>query len=233
MACLEDIQSTAHVALAQPDQRVHRLGANLHILLVDNLDHQLPDVGLLQRTEAEARAAAQQRGAELVRVIGNDAEARVGRVLFHDAAQRHLRRVGHGVGLVEDNQLVPRHGCFGAAAHAEDLLGGGKRLDLLAHHVDAAVVGRVELQHHLPHLGGTVDAPREGQDGRGLARAGRAVEEQVRQAVGVDKLVNGGEDVLVAFDVVEGLWSVLFDPAEGLASVAGHFKGEIFVCLFL
>lgn len=34
----------------------------------------------------------------------------------------------------------------------------------------------------------------------------------MREAVGVDEFVDGGEDVLVAGDVVEGYGSVFFDP---------------------
>lgn len=222
MACLQHVEGAAHVALAQLDKGIHGLGANLDGLVVDNLDDELADVGLLEGAEAEARAAAEQRGAELVGVVGNDAEARVGRVLFHDAAQRHLRRVGHGVCFVEDDELEAGHGGCArrlGAAHAEDLLGAGKGLDLLAHHVDAAVVGGVELEDHLPHVGGAVDAPREGEDRRRLARAGGAVEEEVGEAVGLDELVDGGEDVLVAFDVVERLWSVFFNPGGACISI--------------
>ena len=150
-------------------------------------------------------------------VVGNDTEARVHSVLFHDPSQRHLGRVGHGIRLIQDDELVPGRGRgsprrLGAAAHGEDLLRAGKRLDLFPHHVDATVVGGVEFQHHLPHVGGAVDPPRERQDGRGLARAGGPVEEEMWQAVGVDEFVNGREDVLVARDVGEGRWAILFHP---------------------
>lgn len=37
----------------------------------------------------------------------------------------------------------------------------------------------------------------------------------MREAVGVDELVDGGEDVLVAGDVVEGCGAVFFDPDAG------------------
>lgn len=32
------------------------------------------------------------------------------------------------------------------------------------------------------------------------------------EAVGVDKLVDGGQDVVMARDIFEGVWAVLFDP---------------------
>lgn len=126
-------------------------------------------------------------------VVGNDAEPRVGRVLLHDPSQGHLGRVGHGVGLVQNDELVTGHasGARGCA-DGEDLLGGRERLDLLAHHVDTSVVRGVELQHHLPHVVFAIDAPGEGQDGRGLARSRRAVEEEMRESVRIDKLVDGG-----------------------------------------
>ena len=102
---------------------------------------QPPDVGLLQRREAEAGAAGQQRGRELVRVVCDDAEARVGRILFHDAAQRHLGRRCHGVSFVEDDEFerCERRGA-GLRCGGEDLLGAAERFDLLADHVDTSVV---------------------------------------------------------------------------------------------
>jgi hypothetical protein len=79
-----------------------------------------------------------------MRVIGNNAKPRIRCVLFHDSSQRHLRRIRHGIRLVKHNQLEAGNGVsrtiLGSTAHSEDLLGTGKRLDLLAHDVDASVV---------------------------------------------------------------------------------------------
>lgn len=126
-----------------------------------------------------------------MRVIRNDAEPRVGGILLHDAPERHLRRARHGVGLVEDDELVARdagdgrrrRGPLGRGAQREDLLRRRKRLDLLAHHVDAAVVRRVQLQHHLSHVLGPVDASRQREDRRRLACAWRAVEEEMGESL--------------------------------------------------
>lgn len=119
-------------------------------------------------------------------VVCDDAEAGVGGVLFHDAAQGHLRRGRHGVGLVEDDELEGREG--GAVARlgprGEDLSGGGEGLDLLADDVDASVVGCVQLQDHLAHVFDAIYAAGEGEDGGGFAGAGGAVEEEVRQPLG-------------------------------------------------
>ena len=83
---------------------------------------------------------------------------------------------------------------------------------MLAHNVDATVVGSVEFEDLLAHVFGAVDLAREGEDGGGFAGAGRAVEEEVRETVGADEAVDGLEDVFVAGDVVEGVWSVFLDP---------------------
>lgn len=148
-----------------------------------------------------------------MRVIRNNAEPRVGRVLLHDPAQRHLRRRRHGVRLIEDNQLIRRHRLGpGLGGGREDLPRAGERLDLLAHDVDAAVVGGVELEHHLPHVLDAVDAPGQCEDGGGLAGAGGAVEEEVGEAVGFHEAVDGGDDVLVAGDVFEGVGAVFLYP---------------------
>lgn len=146
-------------------------------------------------------------------VVGDYAEPGVSRVLFHNPPQGHLRRVGHGIGFVEDDELEagdaagPR-----CTADGEYLFGGSERLDLLAHNVDAAVVGGVELEHHLSHVVLAVYAPGEGQDGRRLPGAGGAVEQEVWQPIRVDEFVDGCEDVLVARDVAQRHRPVLLDP---------------------
>lgn len=85
-----------------------------------------------------------------------------------------------------------------------------KRLDLLAHDVNAAIVGGVQLSKSgsatrfspkrapLAHLEAVVPQRRarpidlacHGENRRGLAGAGRAIEEQVRNAVLRDELVD-------------------------------------------
>jgi len=147
VAGLEHVEGATHIAPAQLHKRVGGIGKDLDVLFPNDLVHQHPDIGFLERAEPETSAPGQQGGRQLVGVVGNDAESGVDRVLFHDAAESHLRRVGHGIGLVENDELEPRAG--GRAARAagprgggdgEDLLGGGKSLDLLADDVDASVV---------------------------------------------------------------------------------------------
>lgn len=213
MASLQDVERPTHVPLAQLDQGLGRLGQDLDALLLNHLIDQHPDVPLLQRTEPKPCAPGQQRGAELVRVVGNDAEPRVGRVFFHDASQRHLRRIRHGIRLVENDQLEATEAGARCPAEAEDLFCGCKRLDLLPHHIDAAIVRGVELKHHLSHVIGAVDSSGEGEDGRGLSGARGPVEEEVGKSVRVNEFVDGCEDVLVARHIVERRGSVFFNPA--------------------
>jgi hypothetical protein len=154
-----------------------------------------------------------------MRIIRNHTEPRVRGVLLHDAAQRHLRRRGHGVRFVEDDELVLRDlgGGLLGLAEAEDLLGGGEGADLLADDVDAAVVGGVQLQDHLAHVLGAVDAAGESEDGGGLARSWWAIEQQVRQAVRFDEAVDSLQDLMVPGDVVQCVRTVLFYPKAWLA----------------
>lgn len=98
-------------------------------------------------------------------VVGNDAEASVGRVLFHDATEGHLRCGSHGIGLVENDELETRQPrARRGGAKGEDLLGGGKSLDLLAHNVDTTVIGSVQLEHHLAHVCGAIDLAGQGEN---------------------------------------------------------------------
>lgn len=125
------------------------------------------------------------------------------------SSQCKLGVLGHRVALVQDNQLeracaaavvvvvkantaleqpcVPPHGQHSRAC---------KILDLLAHNVDAAVVRSVELEDHLwatvaIHLVG------ERQDGGCLAGAWGTIQQQVRQAVGIQQ----------ALDWALGVWA--------------------------
>ena len=173
VARLQHVQGTAHVALRQVHQRVDRVCGNIDALRGNNEVDDAPDVVGFERGEAEARAAGEQRGGQFVRVVGDDAEARVGGVLFHDAAERHLRRGRHGVGFVEDDELeaaeaVRGWGCAVGGVGlglgwlllgggGEDLFGAGEGLDLFADDVDAAVVGGVEFEDHLAHVLWSVD----------------------------------------------------------------------------
>lgn len=124
------------------------------------------------------------------------------------SSERELRIAGHGVRLVEDDQLQ---------AGAEQLLRAGKLLDLLANHVNAAVVRGVELKQgsrtrvnapicahlpqtdfrfkhtHLEHHGREIVAihlPCARKNGGGFAGSRRAVEQQVRQLVGLDQPIH-------------------------------------------
>lgn len=146
-------------------------------------------------------------------VIGNDAEASVGRVLFHDATEGHLSGGGHSIGLVKNNELEPSESrARSRGTQGEDLLGGGKGLDLLAHNVDTTVVGGVQLEHHLAHIGGAIDSSSEGKNGGCFTGTGRTVEKEMGESVRVDEFVDGCEDVLVARHIGEGDGAVLFDP---------------------
>lgn len=76
----------------------------------------------------------------------------------------------------------------------EALRGGAERfpgsdLDLSAHDVNASIVRCVELQRHVGHVL-AVELLGHGEDGRGLAGAGRAVEEEVGEAVLTHQLLN-------------------------------------------
>ena len=102
------------------------------------------------------------------------------REILLTASQGELGGRGHGVALVEDDKLD-------AAAH--ELLSAAETFDLVADHVDAAVVTGVQLQRHvlvvLP-----VYLLRNRQHARRLACPWRPVEEQVRHVLGLNKLAD-------------------------------------------
>lgn len=97
------------------------------------------------------------------------------------SSQRILRIVRHRVGLVQNDQLE---------AAAEDRARRRKVQDLAAHDVDAAIVGRIQLQHHRAELNGRVQLAGAGQNRAGFASARWPVEQQMRQLVLVDEFVD-------------------------------------------
>lgn len=83
----------------------------------------------MERREAEARTAREERGGEFVCVVGDDAEAGIGCVFLHDAAEGHLRGGRHGVGFVEDDQLKACCQCGGGIGRVVGGGGGSKGVE--------------------------------------------------------------------------------------------------------
>jgi len=90
VTCLENIESASHISFRKLHKCIGGFRGDVDFLLLDDLVHQDPDILLLQRTEPEPRTSRQQRWAQLMRVIRNEAESRIGRVLLHDPSECHL-----------------------------------------------------------------------------------------------------------------------------------------------
>lgn len=96
MARLQDVERTAHVALAQGQDRLLGLGLDLapvwsatpsgDIYALFGLDHVVETrlhLARFQRREAEAGAAALDGGNDFVHIVADDAKAHITRVLLH------------------------------------------------------------------------------------------------------------------------------------------------------
>ena len=95
--------------------------------------------------------------------------------------KRELGIAGHGVRLVQNDQLDTR---------GKELLCASKALDLVTDNADAAVVGGVEDQGHRFPAFLAVQALGASQDGAGFPGAGGPVEEQVGKLAVVDEAVD-------------------------------------------
>ena len=113
----------------------------------------------------------------------------------------------HGIGLVEDDELER------VRLGTEHVACARKRLDLAADDVDAAVVGRIQLQH-MTAIRRAVQTRSEGHDRRRLAGAGRPVEEEVGQLMRVDEPLERRRNVLVRQHLIERRRPVLFHPRQ-------------------
>ena len=191
---LEQVEDAAHVAAAQGEDGLDAIVGGVALLGLGHLDEAVADLIPAEGGEAEAGATGLEGRDDLGHVVADEAEAGVLGVLLDDAAEGELGVVGHGIGLVEDDELD---------ALVEELAGAGELLDLVADDVDAAGVGGVELEGHGRVGLGPVHALGSGNDGRRLAGARRAVEEKMGQVVIVDELGEDGNDVLVRHQVFE------------------------------
>ena len=97
------------------------------------------------------------------------------------ASECELGGRGHGVALVEDDELD---------ASAHQLLSAAEALDLVSDDVDAAVITGIELEGHVLVVFRTVDFLGDGQHAGCLACTRRPIEEQVRHVLRLNELAN-------------------------------------------
>src|SRR5690606_20635272 len=144
----------------------------------NDVGYSLPNSRYGEGGEAEAGTAREKGGIKFMRVVCNDAEPGISGILFHNSSQSVLSSGSHCVCFVEDDELK---GCKfrggGGGGIAEDLTGGGKRFDLFADDLNAAIIRGIELEDLLAHVFGAEDFASKCKDGRRFAGTGRPVEE--------------------------------------------------------
>ena len=190
---LEQVEDATHVATAEGEDGLDAIDGGVALLGLGHLHEAVADLVAAEGGEAEAGATGLERGDDLGHVVADEAESGVLGVLLDDAAEGELRVVGHGVGLVEDDELA----------------GASELLDLVADDVDATGVGGVELEGHGGVGLGPVHALGGGNDRRRLAGTGRTVQEKMGQVVIINELGEDGHNVLVCHQVLEtvrGVW---------------------------
>lgn len=97
------------------------------------------------------------------------------------SSESELSRRCHGVALIKNYELDPL---------AHQLLSAAETLDLLTHHVDATVIGGIQLEDHVLIFVRSIEVLCNGNDARSLTRARRTVEKQVRHLSSVNKLLD-------------------------------------------
>mmetsp|Transcript_109925 Transcript_109925/g.354951 ORF Transcript_109925/g.354951 Transcript_109925/m.354951 type:complete len:332 (+) Transcript_109925:91-1086(+) len=166
------VEDVPHVALRREDQRLEpRLVVRRALRLQDVLQA-LHEVLVSDAAEAQDGATRLDGLDDLRRDVAGEGEARRLAEDLHRPPHCLLRRPGHAVGLVQDDDLEL------ALRQGHLLL--REALDLLPHHVDAAVIGGVELYAPLLIVLAQV-LPCQAMHHRGLATTGRAAEEEVRE----------------------------------------------------
>ncbi|EEQ41586.1 hypothetical protein CLUG_05715 [Clavispora lusitaniae ATCC 42720] len=211
----------------------HQIQRKRDVFSLHDIAQAQQGVFAVQQAEAELGAPQRQRVDDARDVVANQAETRHARVVFHGAPQRRLRIVGHGVGLVQDDDLVRRTRVLAQVLgrrvrHREP----GKVFDLSAHYQNASFVRRVELKHPQTVQPRAVESFGKRQHRGCFAGSRRAVEEhvwQVGQSEGFSEHANG---VVSRRHVVEFLGAVLFDPRRVVESfsVVRQHDGNKKVC---
>tara|TARA_B100000767_G_C19615499_1_gene471735 strand:- start:597 stop:881 length:285 start_codon:yes stop_codon:yes gene_type:complete len=92
--------------------------------------HAFSDGIRTERGEAKSSTSTLQRRNHFAHVVSNQTKPSVFGVLFDYPPQRELRIFRHRVALVQNDQFEP----LAAEPHS-----AGEGLDLIAHHVDAAI----------------------------------------------------------------------------------------------
>ena len=128
---LQDVQRPSHVTRPESRHRVDGVIRDLEVLLTHHELHAVLHGVWPEGREPEPGAPRLERGDHLRDVVADEAEAGVLGVLFDDSTKRELGVFGHGVALVEDDELEP-----GVRAETH---GGRERADLVPHDVDAAI----------------------------------------------------------------------------------------------
>lgn len=172
---LEVVDGLSHVSLSREDERRKSLVVVLDSLRLANLLQALEHLGVAQLAVPQDRAAGLDRLDDLVAHVAREGKAGRVRVDLHRAAERLLRAGRHAVRLVEDDHLVP--------PRRERDLALREGLDLVPHHVDAALVRGVQLKHTL---------------------AVRVAQERMRETVDRRRLADTGKTLLSAIESRSG-----------------------------
>ena len=196
----------AHVALCRKEECLVAVVGHVDVLCVCDAAQHGQHVLVGQARKAHDSAPALDGLDDVCAVVARKGKARRRREDLHGAPQRLLGTDGHGVCLVENDDLVPPR------REAGHLL-VCKELDGVAHNVDAALVRRVQLQHALAVLVAQQRA-RQSQHARGLAAAGRAGKNQVRHVPLARKHKHAAQRLAVAHHVLQPPRPVLFHPRQ-------------------
>ena len=131
----------SHISLSSKYDGFETLVRVTGILQLANFDDLLEDLSVAEFPVANHSATALYRFDDFIARIASEGEASGATVELHRAAQSLLGTFRHGVGFVQDNDLLPTFG------QGDFLL--GKHFDLVPDYVDASLVGGVQLQDGL------------------------------------------------------------------------------------
>eukprot|EP00754_Rhynchopus_humris_P039690 Rhum_TRINITY_DN22806_c0_g1::Rhum_TRINITY_DN22806_c0_g1_i1::g.176110::m.176110 len=226
---LKVLHCKSEVALRHLVQRGQALRRQRQVLVLRNVCYPARHRVLGDAVEAELGTPRHEGLDDPRDVVADEAEACDGAVLLDDPAQGRLCVRQESICLVEDHNLVRRHRVRHAVVRPLRLRVDGRlreRLHLLPHHLDASVVGCVELEDSRRLVLRPEELRARGKDDAGLSAAGGTVEEQVGQVRArlAEHLVEDARHLRLVHHVADLPRTVLLDPRHAGARGCGRLR---------
>jgi hypothetical protein len=202
---LQKVNHAANIGLIHLSNHVDFILTQINGFFCSNRLDELVYFGIRQLIESHTYEFRLQRLVDFAYVIAYEAKPHVEFARLQQGLESLLRRLGHVIHLVQDDEF---------RADFKDMFRFYELVDLCPDDVDTALVRCIQMDDGLlvsarPPVLVLVD---EIDDGGGFARSWRTVKQQIRKMIFLDDIPEEGAVQRVQHDIVEMIRSVLLYP---------------------